>query len=744
MMKRKTIWRRSIAAGLAWALFLALFCGSVLAAPQDEMAEQIAALEEALAEKYEKPERGIPEYDLDPQLRNRLGETWGLARNALLRSGGTMTGDLIFTNGATIAGLPTPVTGTAAVPLKYLTDALAEKQDTLLFDSAPTAGSANPVTSGGVFSALHGLEAGVRERLRPLDYWNLRLGLTAPDAAGLEVTFDQKDEWVHAGDALDTLRQYLTVTARDAGGGRVPVEDYVLTGSLTAGVSSVGVLYGALSAAFTVKVTAALPAGYTQFDYIEPLRQSNPTESQRILTKKYPDLHAVSLNLLFGHSFGTPIGEAENKTSGFVLGGRASASWTTEAFNVNVFTSGVRMNTHGTDSALLSVRLPANTRHRLVYTNTAASPSSFSVDGGASVSIPWAKSGAANVALAVGARQKEGEAALLSGGVQIGEFELTALDGTVLGHYIPCVRESDFVIGLYETVDGVFYTAADTTRTTIDHINCMYMAGNWAPAPARSADYANFTRSVYAACPMGSMQAFDIAAGKIFVRRSTANGSMVVIDCATGLKIADYTCPTGHGNSVSFRQVGGAVKAAERDTFPLLLVAGDETVAQAEGTQMEKAADAAATLSYELRVTKSGYEIVNTYRFQSNIVGFFPALSVDEAAKIGYTLGSTINSTFNRASETVICLWDMENLTENGDGTCTPALLSTVTGPHIDVLQGQQLHDGLLWVGDGVLNVTGKIHAIDPLTGELVCTIDTGVKKELESVAWTGDRELVV
>jgi hypothetical protein len=45
----------------------------------------------------------------------------------------------------------------AAVYTKAESDALlAEKQDTLTFDAAPASGSANPVTSGGVFAALSG------------------------------------------------------------------------------------------------------------------------------------------------------------------------------------------------------------------------------------------------------------------------------------------------------------------------------------------------------------------------------------------------------------------------------------------------------------------------------------------------------------------------------------------------------------------------------------------------------------
>jgi hypothetical protein len=64
----------------------------------------------------------------------------------LALSGGTMTGDLIL-NGA-------PTTNLQAATKKYVDDGLGTKQNTLTFDTTPTSGSSNPVTSGGVYSAI--------------------------------------------------------------------------------------------------------------------------------------------------------------------------------------------------------------------------------------------------------------------------------------------------------------------------------------------------------------------------------------------------------------------------------------------------------------------------------------------------------------------------------------------------------------------------------------------------------------
>lgn len=64
----------------------------------------------------------------------------------LAKSGGTMTGAL------TLSGAPT--SNLEAATKKYVDDGLANKQNTLTFDDTPTASSDNPVTSGGVYTAI--------------------------------------------------------------------------------------------------------------------------------------------------------------------------------------------------------------------------------------------------------------------------------------------------------------------------------------------------------------------------------------------------------------------------------------------------------------------------------------------------------------------------------------------------------------------------------------------------------------
>lgn len=63
-----------------------------------------------------------------------------------------------------------------------LEQALAEKQNTLAFDAAPQAGSTNPVTSNGIYTAIEGVSAVYVSSSQP-----------AATAAGNDVWFVLRD-----------------------------------------------------------------------------------------------------------------------------------------------------------------------------------------------------------------------------------------------------------------------------------------------------------------------------------------------------------------------------------------------------------------------------------------------------------------------------------------------------------------------------------------------------------------------
>lgn len=108
---------------------------------------------------------------------------------------------------------------------------------------------------------------------------------------------------------------------------------------------------------------------------------------------------------------------------------------------------------------------------------------------------------------------------------------------------------------------------------------------------------------------------------------------------------------------------------------------------------------------------------------------------------LGHTAGSSDLSAPYKVSK-----WDLTDLTDNGDGTYTPALLQTVTVAQPSssfYFQGCRVHDGILWFPNG--NGTGRsyIYGVNPNTGEYLYTIDLETNTEPEGLTWYPDAQAV-
>lgn len=75
------------------------------------------------------------------------------------------------------------------------------------------------------------------------------------EVASISAVFNQGGNVVYTIDSLDTLRQYLTVTATYSNSQTALVSAYTLSGTLTVGTSTITVSYGGKTATFTVTVT---------------------------------------------------------------------------------------------------------------------------------------------------------------------------------------------------------------------------------------------------------------------------------------------------------------------------------------------------------------------------------------------------------------------------------------------------------------------------------------------------------
>lgn len=88
--------------------------------------------------------------------------------------------------------------------------------------------------------------------------------------SSITAVFTQGSAVIYDTDSLDTLKQYLVVTANYSGGTSETVTDYTLSGTLTEGTSTITVSYGGKTTTFSVDVTegGVLPAGYEEAECI--------------------------------------------------------------------------------------------------------------------------------------------------------------------------------------------------------------------------------------------------------------------------------------------------------------------------------------------------------------------------------------------------------------------------------------------------------------------------------------------
>lgn len=86
----------------------------------------------------------------------------------------------------------------------------------------------------------------------------LRTELFRINVNSISAVFTQGSAVIYTTDSLDTLKQYLVVTANFSDGSSQTVTSYSLSGTLSVGTSIISVEYGGKTATFSVEVTTAL------------------------------------------------------------------------------------------------------------------------------------------------------------------------------------------------------------------------------------------------------------------------------------------------------------------------------------------------------------------------------------------------------------------------------------------------------------------------------------------------------
>lgn len=307
------------------------------------------------------------------------------------------------------------------------------------------------------------------------DYATFHAWAGSVDLVSIDAVFTQGNRTIFTDTELDSLKNYLVVTATYSNGSTSILSDdaYVLTGQLTAGTSTITVTYDNKTDTFNVTVTEfTLPEGYTRYGYIQKKTTSDTKvpRSKFILLNTYDDLNELSLELTLGQKSST-------STSPAIFGARMGDTTATSFSLYNTSTDGFRMNARG-KQVMNTTFISAKTK--LEFINPAASPAYWRVNGGELHATEWTNSIVITCPIMLFNNATYTDTSTnysLHAQARIGDMIFRTADGECVGYYIPVTY--DGVIGMYDFVSETFYTASNTTVVTVADSGCLYAVGNW-------------------------------------------------------------------------------------------------------------------------------------------------------------------------------------------------------------------------------------------------------------------------
>ena len=276
------------------------------------------------------------------------------------------------------------------------------------------------------------------------DYYdNLFAALYGGEVVSISAVFDSGSTRIYSTDTLDSLKQYLTVTAYLESDTTVTLddEDYELSGTLTVGTSTITVSFSDKTTTFNVTV-------YKLYQYVEYIENPSDTNSW------------IELNVIPSNTFGykAVVSLAERTGDIFVFGTRET---TNGRMTVGINSStqkpyiGWGATTSFTSSAPAiswggQFTVKTNYKNdRKAYINTTDVVGSDLSALGFTPTWKW---------VVLGTRTTNGY-----GGKQQKLYSLEITDGSsVVMDLKPCYRTSDNAIGLYDEVNNVFYGNSGT------------------------------------------------------------------------------------------------------------------------------------------------------------------------------------------------------------------------------------------------------------------------------------------
>ena len=308
------------------------------------------------------------------------------------------------------------------------------------------------------------------------------------DVVSITASFVQGSAIIYDTDSLDDLKPYLTVTAYYDNGTHSEVSTYTLSGTLTAGTSTITVTYNEKTTTFNVTVSAGLPSGYTQYDYIQVANRADGSTTVNVAVPEswitlgtYTNLDDLNFDLKFAAMTGYTRGscligcrmDSTTASGNAVYIGSASSSAIGASDRSRVFARGSAL-TYSSEAITM------NTKTSVIFENTASSPSYFTFGGGSRTTLTWGTLTTVTKGFTLFTNPTPSATSMtLQRYLQCGRLILTNMQGTTVGDYIPVVRTSDNVIGMYDLIGQNFYTSSTASYATVGNSNCYYTVGNW-------------------------------------------------------------------------------------------------------------------------------------------------------------------------------------------------------------------------------------------------------------------------
>lgn len=278
----------------------------------------------------------------------------------------------------------------------------------------------------------------------------------APVLDSISAVYTQSST-VYDTDSIDSLKDDLVVTAHyaDSSTQTVPATDYVLSGTLTVGTSTITVTYQGKTTTFSVTVSEEpIPSDYQQVEYLEAT-QTSATSGGYFNTGVNSPEHTTLQYVAGFMPSGTP---PTAKTKQNIIGTRKTATGNTNdvGFSMDVRSDNAAIGAFSGISVYFE-ESTINQRFDLTATWTATG---LTINNGSSTeSAEGETRGSVGYPICVFGLKKAANTQYTNTFNGRIYYAKAYADGELIVDMVPCYRKSDNVIGMYNKATGSFRTA---------------------------------------------------------------------------------------------------------------------------------------------------------------------------------------------------------------------------------------------------------------------------------------------